>query len=127
MELKDYFEKTRGTGVLATADKAGRANAAIYSRPHFFEDGTIGLIMRQRLTHANLQENPHACYLFVEAGQGFHGRRLYLTKVAEEKETERLHQLKRRETSPETDAEKGPKYLVTFRLDKELPLIGDKE
>jgi len=45
--------------------------------------------MRERLTHANLQENPHACYLFVETGKGFAGRRLYLSKVSEEKETER--------------------------------------
>jgi len=127
MDLKDYFENTKGTGVLATADKAGRANAAIYSRPHFFEDGTVGFIMRQRLTHANLQENPHACYLFVEAATKSAGRRLYLTKVAEEKETERLYQLKRRETSPESDAEKGPKYLAVFTLDKVLPLIGDTE
>jgi hypothetical protein len=34
MKLKEYFENTRGTGVLSTADNEGKVDAAIYSRPH---------------------------------------------------------------------------------------------
>ncbi len=126
MNLRDYFENTEGTGILSTADAGGRVNAAIYSRPHVFEDGTIGLIARQRLTHANLQENPQAAYLFLEAGEGYRGKRLYLTKLSEEKESERLYQLKRRHHPPGEDLAKGPKYLMIFRVDRELPLVGDK-
>lgn len=124
MGLHDYFENTKGTGVLSTADAKGTVNAAIYSRPHILEDGTAAFIMRDRLTHANIQENPSACYLFREDGEGYNGKRLYLTKVSEEEETERLYQLKRRNLPPESDAAKGPKFLVIFRVDKELPLIG---
>ena len=60
MDLKTYFENTKGVGVLATADKDGKVDAALYSRPHFMEDGTIALIMNDRLTHYNLTSNPHA-------------------------------------------------------------------
>ena len=95
MELKAYFEQTRGTGVLATADAAGNVNAAIYSRPHFMDDGTLALIMRDRLSHENLQSNPHATFLFVENGPGYRGKRLYLRRVREEKDSELLYTLKR--------------------------------
>jgi hypothetical protein len=127
MNLADYFENTSGTGVLSTADKDGKVNVAVYSRPHFLEDGTIALIMRDRLSHANLQSNPHAAYLFIEKGPGYKGKRLYLTKVREEEKSELLVKLKRRQVTPEENAEKGPLFLVIFKIDKELPLVGAEQ
>jgi len=127
MELKEYFENTRGIGVLSTADSEGKVDAAIYSRPHVLEDGMIAFVMRERLTHHNLQSNPHAVYLFIEEGSGFGGLRLFLTKVGEEKDTPRIEELRRRWLTPEEDRAKGPKYLVMFRVDKEIPLIGGGE
>mgnify|MGYP001122910306 CR=1 FL=1 len=124
MELKDYFENTKGVGVMATADAAGKVDAAVYARPHMLEDGTMAMIMRDRLTHANLQSNPHAAYLFMESGPGFNGKRFFLTRIREEGDGELLQTLKRRCVSPEEDAEKGAKFLVIFKIDKELPLIG---
>jgi hypothetical protein len=124
MKLKEYFENTRGTGVLSTADNEGKVDAAIYSRPHVLDDGSIAFVMRERLTHHNLQSNPHAAYLFREEGPGYQGVRLYLTKVGEEKDSPLADQLRRQSLSPEEDKAKGPKYLVTFKIDKELPLIG---
>jgi hypothetical protein len=121
MELKEYFENTEGTGVLATADGDGKVDAAIYARPHFLADGTIAMIMRDRLTHFNLQSNPHACYLFVEKGPGYKGKRLFLTKFREEQDSEMLQSLRRRQYINERDESK---FLVFFKLDKELPLIG---
>jgi hypothetical protein len=50
MDLKEYFDDTKGVGVLATADGEGKVDAAIYARPHFMEDGTLAVIMRDRLT-----------------------------------------------------------------------------
>jgi len=117
MELKEYFENTRGIGVLSTADSEGKVDAAIYSRPHVLEDGMIAFVMRERLTHHNLQSK----------GSGFGGLRLFLTKVGEEKDTPRIEELRRRWLTPEEDRAKGPKYLVMFRVDKEIPLIGGGE
>ena len=51
MDHNDYFENTKGTGVLSTADDNGKVNAAIYARPHFLKDGTVAFIMRDRLSH----------------------------------------------------------------------------
>ncbi len=121
MELKDYFENTKGVGVLATADGDGKVDAAIYARPHFMEDGTLAVIMRDRLTHHNLQSNPHAAFLFMEEGPGYKGKRLFMTKVNEEQNTELLHSLRRRQYP---DSKEEAKFLVFFKLDKELPLVG---
>jgi hypothetical protein len=122
MTLRDYFESVKGRGVLATADADGKVDAAIYATPHFIEDETIAFIMRDRLTHHNLQSNSHAAYLFMESGGGFAGKRLFLTKTREEQDSELLHSIRRKEYAGD---EKEPKFLVFFQIDKVLPLIGD--
>ena len=121
MALKQYFEEHKGTGVLATADSSGKVDAAVYSRPHFMEDGSIAFIMRDRLTHHNLQYNPHATFLFIENGPGYNGKRLFLKKVREENNPELIQKIKRRKY---TDDNEEPKFLVFFTLEKELPLSG---
>jgi hypothetical protein len=123
-ELNNYFENTAGRGVLATADAKGLVNQAVFARPHCMDDGTVSFIMPNRLTRKNLQENPHAAYLFMEMGPGYKGKRLYLTKVREEQDTELLYSLRRRTYPAEEEKQEGPRFLVFFRVDKVLPLIG---
>ena len=120
-ELKSYFENAKGIGVMATSDAEGKVNAAVYSRPHFMEDGTVAFIMRDRLTHHNIQSNPHAAFLFVEEGTGYIGKRLYLSKVREEENSELLGAISRR---PYAGPPGDSRFLVFFRIDKVLPLIG---
>lgn len=124
MNLKDYFEQTRGTGVLSTADGEGRVDAAIYARPHVMEDDTVAFIMRDRLTHENLQQNPYAAYLFIERSGGYKGLRLYLEKDREETDRELIDTLSRRCLSPEENAARGPRYLVRFKVDMIRELVG---
>ena len=80
MKLSEYFEETKGFGVLATADKEGSVDGAVYSRPHFIDEGTVAWIMTDRLTHKNVQSNPRAAFIFREDGGTYAGKRLYLTK-----------------------------------------------
>ena len=124
MELKEYFENAKGTGILATADGDGKVDAAVYARPNIMEDGSLAFIMRDRLTHHNLQSNSYATYLFIEHGPGYKGKRLYLTKVREEQDTELLESLRKRLY---IDARDESKYLVIFNVTKKLPLIGDSQ
>ena len=126
-ELKEYFENSKGHGVLATADAQGLVNQAVFARPHMMEDGTVAFIMPHRLTHKNLQENPQAAYLFKEDRPHWKGKRLYLTKVREEQDTDLLYSLRRRSYPPEMEKKEGPRFLVFFRVDKVLPLIGTGE
>jgi hypothetical protein len=124
MNLHEYFEKTHGTGVLATSGADGSVDAAVFARPHVQPDGTLAVIMTDRLTRKNLTENPHAAYLYKEDGPGWRGRRFFLTRIAEEQDTERIQRLRRRTYPPADEARIGGLYLVTFRVDRELPLIG---
>ena len=126
MKLSEYFEHTRGTGILSTADNIGKVDAAIYARPHVAEDGTVAFIMRERLTHHNIGENPFAVYLFIEATAGYKGVRLYLEKIREETDIDLIAQMTRRCLTPEEDAAKGPKFLVYFKIEKVRALVGNE-
>lgn len=128
MKLSEYFENAKGKGVLATSDASGYVNAAVYSRPHFLDEGTATFIMAERLTHDNLKSNPHATYVFMENGEKYVGKRLYLTKIREEQNSELIETLRRRHKYiPHDEYYKENKYLVTFRIDNVLPLIGSGE
>lgn len=127
MKLSEYFEKASGRGVIATSDSKGKVGIAVYARPHFISEKTIAFIMNDRLMHKNLQSNPKASYLFMESGERYMGKRLYLTKIREEKNSDLIDQIRRRERGPSSRVygDKS-KYLVYFRIHKVLPLIGEK-
>jgi hypothetical protein len=126
MSLSSYFENTRGHGILATADSDGTVDLAVYAKPEVIDDSTIAFIMRERLTHQNLKSNPHAAYMFIEQGDGFFGKRLYLTKIREETNTsfvEKIIMKKPQISPPEDDSNK---YLVIFHVENIRPLVGEK-
>ena len=112
---------------MATSNAAGVVDTAIYSRPHVMEDDSLAFVMRDRLTHRNLQENSHANYLFLEKGGGYSGMRLFMTKVDETDDHDLIASMTRRHLSPEEDKAKGKKFLVRFKVDKALSLIGGQE
>jgi len=123
MDLESYFEKAKGTGVLATADKEGKVDVAIYAKPHVMDKETVAFIMADRLTHHNLQSNSHAAYLFKEDGAGYKGTRLFLSKLREEQDTELLYSIRSKRYAGGKEEGK-PRFLVFFKVDKILPLVG---
>ena len=125
MNLSEYFETTQGTGILATSNSDGQVDIAIYSRPHVTDDDTVAFIMRDRLSHENLQSNPHAAYMFIEKTEGYKGKRLYLTKFREETDPEIIDSLRKKERKADSKGEKS--FLVYFHVDKIRPLIGDND
>ena len=128
MKLSEYFGKTKGRGVMATSDSKGKVGTAVYGRPHFINETTVVFIMADRLMHKNLQSNPHAAYLFMESKERYVGKRLYLRKIKEEKDSALIDKIRRKDSCPAYTVYKDTiKYLVYFRIDKVLPLIGDKK
>jgi hypothetical protein len=125
MNLKTYFEETKGMGVLSTADDKGRVNAAVYARPHVMDDGSLAFIMRDRLSYHNLQSNPNAAFLFREESVGYKGIRLHLNKIREEHNTPLIEDLCRR---CKIKGDTGDmRHLAFFKVEKRLPLVGDGE
>jgi hypothetical protein len=123
MSLAEYFETAEGTGVLATCDSQGNVDVAIYARPYVMDDKTIAFSMAERLSYQNIQSNPKAAYLFIERGQGYEGKRLYLTKAGEESNRQRIKEIKAKRSSHHKTTE-IEKHLVYFTVDKTRPLVG---
>lgn len=124
MDLKEYFDNAGGVGVLATSDAHGRVDVAVYAKPHVMDAENVAFIMADRLTHHNLQSNNNAAYLFKEEGPGYKGTRLFLTKVREEQDSDLLYSIRsKRYKSVKEDG--NPRFLVFFKVDKVLPLIGE--
>src|SRR4030065_922090 len=122
MKVSKYFEKTKGRGVFATSDSKGKVGTAVYGRPHLIDEKTVAFIMADRLMHKNIQSNPHAAYLFLESGDRYVGKRLYLTKIKEEKNSALIDKIRRRESCPVYDKYRDKtRYLVYFHVVKELP------
>ncbi len=79
--------------------------------------------MRERLTHANLETNPHATYLFIQSGPGYAGKRLYLTKLCEEIDNDLIATICRR-CDYSAFAEQLTRHVVFFTINEVLPIIG---
>jgi hypothetical protein len=123
MNAKEYFSTVNGKGFLATSNKKGEVDIAMYSRPIVQENGQFVFGMTDRLTHANLQENGKAVYAFVE-DRGYSGRRFYLNLTKEDNTGPLLEQIRRMtDQCLHPGAGKAVKYVVTFKVNKELPLI----
>ena len=127
MRLSEYFENNRGRSVLATADAKGMVDLAIYSKPHIIDEETVAFVMLDHLSHANLKTNPHAAFLFVEEGEKYTGKRLFLTKIKEEHNEEVIEKFRRKKSRCPADDEKKKRFLVYFHIDRILPLVGDHE
>lgn len=80
--------------------------------------------MNDRLSHDNVESNPHAAYLFIEQTEGYVGKRLFLTNTSEETDQEKIQSLRRRKLPPECDDNSKTRFLVHFRVDGVRPLIG---
>jgi len=126
VDLANYFENTNGTGVLATSDLEGNVDAAIYARPYVIDEKTIAFSMLERLSYTNIQANPKAAYLFIERGEGYTGKRLYLTKTREETDPERIKELKKKH-SKIFSPDQINRHIVYFKVEKIRVLVGDKE
>jgi hypothetical protein len=126
MSLSGYFEKVEGLGILATADSDGMVDLALYVKPYVIDETTVAFVMQERLTHQNLKSNPHAAYMFVEKGEGYCGKRLYLTKIREETNTSVVEMLRKKQPEICSASDDSNKYLVHFHVDDVWPLVGDK-
>ena len=124
MSLTDYFDTVEGTGILATSDSDGNVNLALYARPHAQDDDTIVLIMSDRLSYSNIQSNPKASYMFIEKGDGYKGKRLYLQKISEDNNPELVESLRRRKKHYKECEPDSGSTAVYFKVNLVRPLVG---
>lgn len=126
MDLKEYFAKAKGMGILATADAEGKVDLAIYAKPVVIDEQTIVFVMRERLSHQNIRHNPNAAYMFVERPLSNKGLRLYLTMMREETNVSVVEQIIKEHPEICPYPDEANKYLVQFRVERVRELVGDR-
>jgi hypothetical protein len=72
----------------------------------------VSFIMRDRLTHVNLQENSKANYMFIENGPGIDGIRVNLEKVGGSEDQKKIANLSKRNPTSGNDDEN--RFLLSF-------------
>jgi hypothetical protein len=124
MNLAEYFENNQGTGALATSNKGGIVDVAVYSKPHVLGRNKVAFVMRKRLSRRNLKSNPRAAYMYTLKGKATDGIRLYLEMTGEERDPNIVLSMRRRKT-PLAQGEEL--YLVYFKVTRVRALVGDQE
>lgn len=79
--LMEYFNKQPRIGILSTASREGKVDAAIFGSPMMVDEKTVVMGLGKNRTFEYLQENPNAVYLIVEEGEtimDWKGLRVYL-------------------------------------------------
>jgi len=124
MSLAEYFRTAEGIGILATSDSAGNVDLAIYSRPYVIDENKIAFSMLERTSFANIQSNPKAAYMFIEKGEGYNGKRLYLSKSGEETNQQRIEEIKSQHPKRHKSTTESARHFVYFSIDKIRPVVG---
>ncbi len=124
MSLSEYFQSTEGIGILATCDSDGNVDLAIYSRPYVIDENKIAFSMLDRTSFSNIESNPKAAYMYIEQGEGYNGKRLYLTKTGEEANQQRIEEIKSQRPRKHPDTADVARHFVYFEIDKIRPLVG---
>lgn len=124
MSLSEYFQSTEGIGILATCDSDGNVDLAIYSRPYVIDENKIAFSMLDRTSFSNIESNPKAAYMYIEQGQGYNGKRLYLTKTGEEANQQRIEEIKSQRPRKHPGTADVAKHFVYFSIEKTRPIVG---
>ena len=96
-ELMVMFNKYPRIGALATSDKEGDVNAAVFGSPRMVDENTVVMGIGHNRSFRNLQRNPKAVFIVIEPGDApfdWKGARVYLEAVDMETEGEFYDQIK---------------------------------
>ena len=124
MHLVEYFENIEGIGILATSDSDGNVDLAIYSRPYFIDENKIAFSMLEKTSYANIQSNPKAAYMFIEKGEGYKGKRLYLKQIGEETDVQLIEKIKSQRPKKHPSTTDAARHFVYFEIDRVRPIVG---
>ncbi len=126
-KLMDYFNKAPRLGALATADKSGKVDSAVFGSPRMTEEKTVVMGLGKNRTFSNLQQNPHAVYIIMEPGNTlpeWKGIRVYLTMKSSATSGPVLDGYKKQIAAAVGEQAAAMIYAaVTFGVDEVRPLV----
>jgi len=83
-KVMEMFNKKSRIGALATSNKNGDVNAAVFGSPQMIDEDTIIMAIGDNRSFKYLQENPKASFIVIEPGESpatWKGVRLYLEVI----------------------------------------------
>ncbi|BBL67872.1 pyridoxamine 5'-phosphate oxidase family protein [Methanoculleus chikugoensis] len=126
-KLMDYFNKQPRLGVLSTANKEGKIDAAVFGSPMMVDEKTVVMGLGNNRTFAYLQENPNAVFTIMEQGAtlaDWKGLRVYLKMKNYATSGETLETYRRQiAAAAGEDAAAMIHASVTFEVGEVRPLI----
>lgn len=119
-QLMEMFNKRPRIGALATSNKSGDVNAAVFGSPQMIDEETIVMGIGNNRSYQYLQENPKAVFIFMEPGESvmdWKGARIYLEATTVDTAGELYNQIKSKiaEAAGE-DAAKMIQAAIRFKI-----------
>ncbi len=92
-ELMEMFNKAPRIGALATSNKSGDVDVAVFGSPRMIDENTVIMAIGNNRSLSYLEENPKASFIVMEPGSNpmtWKGSRLYLKVESIERSGEML-------------------------------------
>ncbi len=127
-QVMAMFNKKTRIGALATTNKNGDVNAAVFGSPRMIDQDTVVMAIGDNRSFQYLQENPKATFIVVEPGDSptqWKGVRLYLEVDSFERYGELLDSF--REKIREVAGDRSANAIVAalrFKITDVRPLIA---
>ncbi len=129
-QVMEMFNRKTRIGALATANKEGDVNAAVFGSPRMIDRETVIMAIGDNRSFENLQENPKASFIVIEPGESptdWKGARLYLELDSFERYGELLDSFK--ENIRKVAGSKSADAIIAairFKIKDVRPLIAPK-
>ena len=125
-EVKKILENESRSVVLATADKSGAVNIAMFGSMQVVDDSNMLIMLGDNRTYANVSVNHSAaCIVTIggTSGMGVQGCRLYLKVNETADDGEEFESVKAKLKEKIGDAAEMLKHLVKFEIVEARPIL----
>lgn len=127
-QVMEMFNRKTRIGALATTNKNGDVNAAVFGSPRMIDEDTVIMAIGDNRSFQYLQENPKAVFIVIEPGSSpaeWKGARLYLEMDSYERYGELLDSF--RENIRKVAGDQSANAIVAalrFKITDVRPLIA---
>ena len=126
-ELMELFNKYPRIGALATSNREGDVNVAVFGSRRMVDENTVVMGIGNNRSFRNLQRNPKAVFIVMEPGEtvmDWKGARVYLEAIDLATEGEFYDQTKQNITkSSGVQAAKMIQAAVRFKITEVRPIV----
>jgi hypothetical protein len=124
--VKKCLEQEGRSNVLATSDKSGKVNVAMFGSYQLMDDSSVIIMLGDNRSYKNLKENPHAACMVMlhgKTGLATEGCRLYMKVRAIEDKGEKWNEVREKIRTRIGDAANMLKHLVWFDIVEARPIL----